>query len=225
MRESAVGALPLAGRARVQSSRPALTCISGARRARTVPMISSVSMPAIGARRGHIRMPEPPLDDRQRHTLPRELDSVRMTKLVRREPTGHTGRERVPAQLSSHSRRRPRPPARWPVDHAEQRAHGQLGPTGEPWRDVVAPRQGIHPDLPALVALPVLRRIRHNPRRMRIAPRRGSRSDSISDSASWIRSPPRHSMTIRARSLIPRRSDGVLCITATISSTVGGSAG
>ena len=34
----------------------------------------------------------------------------------------------------------------------------------------------------------------------RIDPRRGSRSDSISDSASWILRPPRHSTTISARS-------------------------
>jgi hypothetical protein len=38
---------------------------------------------------------------------------------------------------------------------------------------------------------------------LRGGPRRGSRSDSISDSASWIRSPPRHSTTISARSLSP----------------------
>src|SRR5450755_485569 len=49
-------------------------------------------------------------------------------------------------------------------------------------------------------------RIRHRspfPRRTRIDPRRASRSDSIKDSASWIRSPPRHSTTISARSLSP----------------------
>src|SRR2546423_12383416 len=53
----------------------------------------------VHARRGHIRMPELALDDRQRHPLPREFDSVRMAELMRREPTAHTGRERVPAQL------------------------------------------------------------------------------------------------------------------------------
>ena len=63
------------------------------------------------------------------------------------------------------------------------------------------------------------------PRRIRIEPRRGSRSDSISDKASWIRSPPRHSTTISARSRSPCLSAGVWRITATISSTVGGSAG
>ena len=65
----------------------------------------------IDARRGHIRMLELPLNDRQRHALPRELDSMRIAKLVRREPTAHTGLERVPAQLPSHSGRGPRPPA------------------------------------------------------------------------------------------------------------------
>jgi integrase len=68
-------------------------------------------------------------------------------------------------------------------------------------------------------------RIRHNPRRIRIDPRRRSRSDSISDSASWMRSPPRHSTTISARSRSPCRSGEIRRMTATISSTVGGSAG
>ena len=77
-----------------------------------------------------------------------------------------------------------------------------------------APRPRVHPDIP-----PPL------PRWIRIEPRPGSRSDSTSDSASWIRRPPRHSTTISARSRNPCPSAGVWRITATISSTVGGSAG
>ena len=56
-------------------------------------------------------------------------------------------------------------------------------------------------------------------------PRRGSRSRSPSASASWTRSPLRHSTTISARRRAPWRSSGARRITAMISSTVGGSAG
>jgi hypothetical protein len=59
----------------------------------------------------------------------------------------------------------------------------------------------------------------------KIAPRRGSRSVSVTGSASWIRSPPRQSTTIRAVSRWPWRSWPAWRITATISSTAGGSAG
>ena len=57
------------------------------------------------------------------------------------------------------------------------------------------------------------------------APRRWSRSDSLRASASWIRSPARHSTTIRPRSRQPWRPSPAVRMTATISSTVGGSAG
>jgi hypothetical protein len=56
-------ALPF-GSGSVQSSRPALTCIIGARRAWIVPMISSTSTLQVNARRGDVRMPQLTLDDR-----------------------------------------------------------------------------------------------------------------------------------------------------------------
>ena len=40
-------------------------------------------------------MPELGLDHRQRHPLPGELDRVRVTEPMRREPAPHTGRRRV----------------------------------------------------------------------------------------------------------------------------------
>ena len=39
-------------------------------------------------------MPEPPLDDDQRHTLARHLDSVSMPELMRGQPPTHPGRDR-----------------------------------------------------------------------------------------------------------------------------------
>lgn len=136
--------------------------------------------------------------------------------MMRREPPPNNGRERVSAHLAAYRGRRPRPSTRWAVDHAEQRADRQLDPPRKPWSDMIAPRPRVQSDFSRLLPLPA---------RTRIEPRRGSRSDSISDKASWIRSPPRQSTTISARSLSPCPSAGVWRITATISSTVGGSAG
>jgi hypothetical protein len=46
-------------------------------------------------------MSELPLDDRQRHAFACELDRVRMTELMRREPAPDPGRRRVAAQLAA----------------------------------------------------------------------------------------------------------------------------
>ena len=73
---------------------------------------------------------------------------------MRREPASNTSRERGPAQLPAHGGRRPRPPTSRSVDHTEQRADGQLDPAGNPRSEMITPRPGIHPDLPALIALP-----------------------------------------------------------------------
>ncbi len=69
---------------------------------------------------------------------------------------------------------------------------------------------------------PTSRRRPPLPWRTRIDPRRWSRACSASASASWIRSPARHSTTIIACSRQLWRSSGVWRMTATISSTVGG---
>src|SRR3954453_3253388 len=77
----------------------------------------------------------------------------------------------------------------------------------------------------AHASMPASRRRPPLPRRTSRAPRRWSRSDSLSASASWIRSPARHSTTIRPRSRHPWRPSPAARMTAAISSTVGGSAG
>jgi hypothetical protein len=109
----------------------------------------------VNARRGHVRMPELTLDDGQRHPLARELDRVRMPKLVRREPSPDTSSRGVPAQLPAHGGRRPRPPASRSVDHAEQRPDGQLHTARESRSELIAPRPGVHPGLAALVTLAI----------------------------------------------------------------------
>ena len=94
------------------------------------------------------------------------------------------------AALSDHARPRGRA-----VDHAEQRPDGQPRTVGCPRLDR-GPRPGVHADLAPAITLPCL---------TKIAPRRGSRSVSVTGSASWIRSPPRQSTTIRAVSRWPWR--------------------
>src|ERR1019366_10442119 len=69
---------------------------------------------------------------RERHSLASELDRVRVTTLMRREPAPNTSSERGPAQLPAYGGRRPRPPTRWTINHTEQRADGQLETTAEP---------------------------------------------------------------------------------------------
>jgi hypothetical protein len=109
-------------------------------------------------------MPQLPLDDGQRHPLARKLDSVRVTKLVRRQPTANTSSERVPAQLPTHGGRRPWPPASRTIDHTEQWANRQIHTTGKPRSEMITPRPDIHPDLPAFIALPSAHEKRPPPR-------------------------------------------------------------
>ena len=57
-------------------------------------MISSTSIPWTYR---DVRMPELPLDNRERHPLAREFDRVGMAELMWRETTSDAGRERVAA--------------------------------------------------------------------------------------------------------------------------------
>jgi hypothetical protein len=74
-------------------------------------------------------------------------------------------------------------------------------------------------------SMPDSRRLPPFPRRMRRAPRSGSRSASARSRASLMRSPARHRTTIRPRSRAPWTPSPAWRITATISSTLGGSTG
>jgi hypothetical protein len=74
-------------------------------------------------------------------------------------------------------------------------------------------------------SMPTSRRLPPFPRLTRIAPRTGSRSLSASARASEIRNPARHKTTIRARIRAPAAASPATRITATISSTLGGSGG
>src|SRR5215211_1104678 len=71
-----------------------------------------------------IQMPQLPLDDVQRHPLAGELERMRVPQLVRSEPAPDTRPGRDPPELGADRGTRPRPPAGWAVDHAEQRPDG-----------------------------------------------------------------------------------------------------
>ncbi|MEA2371085.1 MAG: hypothetical protein QOH12_1479 [Solirubrobacteraceae bacterium] len=82
------------------------------------------------------------------------------------------------------------------VDDAERRADGQLNPVSQPGPQVLPPQ----------ASMPISRRRPPLPHRTSTEPRRGSRSCSVSASASWTRRPPRHSTT-----MIPRNRRPFLC--------------
>jgi hypothetical protein len=154
------------------------------------------------------------LDDVQRHALARELGRVRVAKLMRREPTSDARLGSDPPELAADRRGRPRSPARRAVDDAKHRPHWQLDAGGEP-RAQLLPAPLVHPDLapPATLAPADEQR-----------PAVGVEV-ALGERERFMRSPARHSTTIIARSLHPWRSSAVWRMTATISSTVGGSAG
>jgi hypothetical protein len=64
--------------------------IIGGRLAWTASMISALSIPSeVDRRDAEAGVPEPALDDDQRHALARHLYGVRVTKVVRREAAPH----------------------------------------------------------------------------------------------------------------------------------------
>jgi hypothetical protein len=96
--------------------------IIGARRAWTVAMISALSIPSkVHGCDPEVGVAELTLDDIQRYALPRHLDRMRMTQLMRREATPHAGLRGGAPYLLTHAGRRQRPPAGAAIDDTEQR--------------------------------------------------------------------------------------------------------
>ena len=164
---------------------------------------------------GEVGMPELSLDYEQRDPLARHLHRMCVPELVWREPASDPRCRGGVVQLSADSGRSAWPPTCWATQDAEQSAGRQLPAELKPGVEV-RPSPPVHPDLAPLITLPC---------RTTREPRLGSRSVSLRASASLMRSPARHSTT-----MIPRRrtSSGpspAARITATISSTAGGSGG
>ena len=190
--------------------------IIGARLAWTVAMISSVSMPLqVDRGRAEVGVAELALDDVERHALAGELDRVGVAQLVRREPAPHARLGGEPAELDAHAGARPRPPARGAVDDAEQRPDRQLNAGGEPGLQLL-PAPGVHADLAAPAALAVAHQQRPAPR-VEVALAERERLLDAQPAA------PEHDD--QRPQPKPWRSSAAWRITATISSTVGGSAG
>src|SRR3954462_15329743 len=70
---------------------------------------------------------------------------------ARREPAPHGRLGGEPAELDAHARARPRPPARWAVDDAEQRPDRELKAGGTQGCSLL-PAPQVHADLAAPAA-------------------------------------------------------------------------
>src|SRR3954468_8594113 len=130
-----------------------------------------------------IRVAELALDDDQRDTFTGHLDGMCVAKLMWRESTAHTCSSRGLTQLGAGGSRRPRASARRSGGDAQQRTDRELDARGEPGLQLL-PGPVVHADLAATAPLP---------RRTSTEPPRASKSASPSASASWMRSPARHS--------------------------------
>jgi hypothetical protein len=166
----------------------------------------------VGAGRGEVRVPQLALDQRQRDPLAQQLDSMRMAELVRGYAPADPGRDGGAMQLKASGAGRPRVAARRSGDHAEQRATGSVA------RSATHDSRAAQPH----ASIPTRRRRSPLPCLTKIDPRRCSRSVSVSDSASLIRSPARQSTTINPFRRLPYGAPRATRMIAMISSTVGG---
>ena len=133
-------------------------------------------------------------DDVDRDPLPGELDGVGMAELMRREPSPDPSLAGELAQLRSGGGRRPRPAARDPVDHAEQRTDRRLDPMLQPPSEMLESPLA-HPRLAALVPLTVPDPQRPTPAR----PRRSHTASALLRSA--VRRAPDRDQRPQARTV------------------------
>jgi hypothetical protein len=154
------------------------------------------------------------LDDDERDAFAGHLDGMGMAQRMRRKPPANAGRSGELAQRGARSGRRPGPTGCRPGDDAEQRPDRQATSV-KPGLELL-PAPGIHADLAASAALSSADED---------AALRWVEIVSASASASLTRRPARQSRTISARVRRPDGPSPARRITATISSTVGGSAG
>jgi hypothetical protein len=132
-----------------------------------------------------------------------------------REAAAYAGLGSGPTELGADARLSPRSRARRAVDDAEQRTHGEFEPPGDP-RVQVLPAPVVHPDLAAAAALTV-------PDEQRPAAR--IEVALVQVERFLDPQPGTQSNTIKARRRAPWTLPPAWHMTATISSTRGGSAG
>lgn len=160
-------------------------------------------------------MSELALNDHEGDSFVCHLHGMRVPELVRREATSDSCCRSCMVKLLACGRGLPAAAGGWSVNHAKDRADRKLATDLEPWLELLS-RPAVHADLASLAALAA-------------ADEHGATGTveivSWSASASLIRSPARQSSTIGALRRWPSPRSPTVRMTATISSTVGGSAG
>jgi hypothetical protein len=155
------------------------------------------------------------LDDVERYAFAGHLDRVHVSKLVRRESPTHTRAEGKGAQRRSDGGRRPWSSLCWAVDDAQQRADRQRDSDAQPRVDLL-PGPPVHADLASLSAIAATNEdAAARPVKVTLGQRK-----RLADAQ-----PGAQSTTMSARVLRPCVVSPATRMTATISSTAGGSAG
>ena len=160
-------------------------------------------------------MSELTLDDVQRDAFAGHLDGVCVAQLMGREASAHAGLMGDASQLLAASPRRAGAPQSRSVDAAEQRADGELYAPAEPWLQLL-PGPGVHADLAALSALPAP----NEHRTTLLVEVQLAERERLTDSQA--RTPEHDDQRAQRSPLAPWPA---WRMAATISSTVGGSAG
>jgi hypothetical protein len=150
------------------------------------------------------------LDDDRRHAFARQFDGVGVSELVWREAASDAGLGGGVAQVGSRAGCRP------PAAACRTLSTQSSVPTRSCMRTSSHGCSSSHPRRPCRP---------HDScslaRRTTRAPRRWSRSASVRASASWMRSPGRHRITMSARRWRPCAWSPAACTTAMISLIVG----
>jgi hypothetical protein len=156
------------------------------------------------------------LDDVQRHALPGQLERMRVAQLVRSKPAPDARVDGDSPEFAADCGTGPLSPARRAVDDAKQRPDRKLDARRDP-RTQLLPAPLVHPDLAPAPALAAADKYRSAPRVEVVLGQRERLLDAHPGA-------PQHD-DHRAQPPPAWRSSPVGRMTATISSTVGGSAG
>ncbi len=159
----------------------------------------------IDRRDAEVAVAELPLNDHERHALESHFDGMRVSQLVRGEPSADTCCNGGAPQLSSSGGGRPLTTTRSAVEDTEQRANWKLDAQFEPWQELV-PSPRVHADFATTSAFAATYE-----QRAAWVVEIGFRERS----ASWMRKSARQRTTIKPRSRRPCASSPDVRMTAT----------